>query len=63
LVTQGMQIPPGSLVLGTPGKIVRTLTEQERAQVKGWAEKYVQVAAYCLRHKINVSAPLSTWGE
>lgn len=59
LVTQGMQIPPGSLVLGTPGKIVRPLTEQERAQVKGWADKYVQVSAYCLRHKINISEPLS----
>src|SRR5215469_12604401 len=29
LVTQGMQIPPGSLVLGSPGKVVRALTEQE----------------------------------
>jgi carbonic anhydrase/acetyltransferase-like protein (isoleucine patch superfamily) len=57
LVTQGMQIPPGSLVLGTPGKIVRELSREERAELKGWAEKYVQVAAYCLRNNINVSAP------
>ena len=55
LVTQGMQIPPGSLVLGTPAKIMRSLRAQERAELKGWAEKYVRVAAYCLRHSINVS--------
>ena len=60
LVTQGMQIPPGSLVLGSPGKIVHALTGAERAEVKGWAEKYVQVAAYCLRHNINVSTPSSS---
>jgi carbonic anhydrase/acetyltransferase-like protein (isoleucine patch superfamily) len=34
LVTQGMKIPPGSLVLGAPAKVVRTLTRQERAGLK-----------------------------
>src|SRR5688572_12010904 len=60
LVTPGTQIPEGSLVLGAPGKVVRTLTEQERGQLKYWAEKYVHNAAYCLKHGINVGAPLST---
>jgi carbonic anhydrase/acetyltransferase-like protein (isoleucine patch superfamily) len=41
LVTGGMEIPPGSLVLGSPGKIVRTLTLKEQEEVKHWAEKYV----------------------
>src|SRR6266850_2596918 len=58
LVTQGMKIPPGSLVLGAPAKIVRALTRQERAGLKYWAEKYVANAAYCLKHGINVSGPL-----
>jgi carbonic anhydrase/acetyltransferase-like protein (isoleucine patch superfamily) len=58
LVTQGLQIPPGSLVMGTPGKIVRALSDQERAELKGWAEKYVQVAGYCLRNRINVNPGL-----
>src|SRR6202034_4629607 len=31
LVTQGTKIPPGSLVLGAPAKIVRALTKKERA--------------------------------
>jgi carbonic anhydrase/acetyltransferase-like protein (isoleucine patch superfamily) len=55
LVTQGTQIPPGSLVLGAPAKVVRPLTVEERASLKGFAEKYVELAAYYLRHNINVS--------
>jgi carbonic anhydrase/acetyltransferase-like protein (isoleucine patch superfamily) len=58
LVTQGMKIPPGSLVLGSPGKIVKQLTDDERKQLKYWATKYVDNAAYCLKHKINVGAAL-----
>ena len=58
LVTQRMQVPPGSLVMGAPAKIVRALTLEERARLKGWAEKYVANAAYCLEKKINVGAPL-----
>lgn len=60
LVTQGMKIPPGSLVLGAPAKIVRKLTPQERAGLKYWATKYVANGAYCLKHGINVGAPLSS---
>ncbi|MEO5804829.1 MAG: gamma carbonic anhydrase family protein [Verrucomicrobiota bacterium] len=58
LVTQGMKIPPGSLVLGSPAKIVKSLNAEERAGLKYWATKYVENAAYCLQHKINVSQPL-----
>jgi len=58
LVTQGTKIPPGSLVLGTPAKVVRKLTPEERAGLKHWADKYVANAAYCLKHGLNVSAPL-----
>ncbi len=57
LVTQGMKIPPGSLVLGAPAKIVRKLTPKERAGLKRWAEKYADNGAYCLRHAINMGAP------
>jgi carbonic anhydrase/acetyltransferase-like protein (isoleucine patch superfamily) len=53
LVTQGMKIPPGSLVLGAPAKVVRKLTKAERAGLKCWAQKYVDNGAYCLKHKIN----------
>jgi len=42
LVTSGMKIPPGSLVLGSPAKVVKTLPLDEQAKVKNWAEKYVK---------------------
>ena len=58
LVTQGMKIPAGSLVLGSPAKVVRKLSAEERAHLKWWAEKYVGNAAYCLKHQINMGAPL-----
>jgi carbonic anhydrase/acetyltransferase-like protein (isoleucine patch superfamily) len=58
LVTQNQKIPEGSLVLGSPAKVVRTLSVEERAALKGWALKYVANAAYCLEHGINVGGPL-----
>ncbi|MBI2925513.1 MAG: gamma carbonic anhydrase family protein [Verrucomicrobia bacterium] len=58
LVTQGISIPDGSLVLGSPAKIVRALSPAERANIKTWADKYVGNAAYCLQHGINVGGPL-----
>ncbi|MCW1916912.1 gamma carbonic anhydrase family protein [Luteolibacter sp. GHJ8] len=41
LVTGGTVVPPGSLVLGSPAKVVRTLSPEEQEKVKVWAEKYV----------------------
>lgn len=58
LVTTGTVIPPGSLVLGSPAKVVRALSFEERAGLKVWAEKYVVNGNYCLKHQINVGAPL-----
>lgn len=54
LITQGTKIPPGSLVLGAPAKVVRALTKRERAGLKWWAEKYVGNTAYCLKHHIGI---------
>lgn len=44
LVTGGMEIPPGSLVLGSPGKVVKTLSLDDQRDIKKWAEKYVRVS-------------------
>lgn len=60
LVTQGTVVPPGSMVLGSPAKVVRQLTSEQRDSLRGWAEKYVQNGAYCLKNGINVGRPLST---
>ena len=43
-VKQGMEIPPGSLVLGTPAKIVRALSEAEQDEIKMWALRYVRLS-------------------
>ena len=45
LVTQRFVAPPGSMILGAPAKVVRPLTEAERAGLRGWAQKYEKVAA------------------
>jgi gamma-carbonic anhydrase len=50
LVTPRTQIPPGSLVLGAPARVVRELSLSERAGLKGMAEKYVHLAADYLKH-------------
>ena len=48
LVTGGKKIPPGSLVLGSPAKVVRALSQEEQTGIKGWAEKYVALSRYYL---------------
>jgi carbonic anhydrase/acetyltransferase-like protein (isoleucine patch superfamily) len=58
LITQNVKIPEGSLVLGSPAKVVRALSDEERAGLKYWATKYSSNAAYCLEHKINVGGPM-----
>jgi gamma-carbonic anhydrase len=44
LVTQKMVVPPGSLVYGAPAKVVSKLSLDEQGRLRGWAEKYVEVA-------------------
>lgn len=58
LVKQGYEIPDGSMVLGSPARVVRKLSNEERAGLKNWADKYVANAAYCMKHGINVGRPL-----
>ena len=41
LVTQKMQVPAGSLVYGSPAKVVRPLREEELAFLKVSAQNYV----------------------
>src|SRR5690606_16038849 len=45
LVPKGMQVPAGSLVMGTPGRVVRALSLREQGGIRLWAEKYIAVAA------------------
>ena len=41
LVTEGKKIPDGSMVLGSPGRVVKTLSEQEQADLRQGARNYV----------------------
>jgi carbonic anhydrase/acetyltransferase-like protein (isoleucine patch superfamily) len=41
LVTEGSQIPPRSLVMGSPAKVRRELNEREIASIRDYAERYV----------------------
>ena len=42
LLTEGMQVPAGSLVMGSPAKVTRPLTASEIASIKDHAERYVR---------------------
>lgn len=43
VLTEGMQVPAGSLVLGVPGKVVRTLDAEQRAKILANAAGYVEL--------------------
>ena len=60
LVKQGQKIPDGSMAVGSPARVIRKLSDEDRAGLKSWATKYVANAAYCLTHGINVGGPLQT---
>jgi len=53
LITGGTKIPPGSLVLGSPGKVVKMLDLDAQAKIRTWAEKYVGVSRRFLEHARN----------
>ena len=44
LITQNTVIPDNSLVLGNPGKIIRTVTEAEKENIRRTADYYMEEA-------------------
>jgi gamma-carbonic anhydrase len=44
LITGGKKFPEGSLILGSPAKVVRALSKEEQAGVRVWADRYVQLS-------------------
>ena len=44
LITGGKKFPEGSLIIGSPAKAIRTLSRDEQAGIKVWAEKYVALS-------------------
>jgi len=41
VVTAGTEVPPGSLVMGLPGRVKRSLSEEEREEIRVLAQRYV----------------------
>jgi carbonic anhydrase/acetyltransferase-like protein (isoleucine patch superfamily) len=56
LVTQRTVIPPHSLVLGAPAKVVRRLTEEDEAFHRAVAMKYVRLKENYLRDALRSGA-------
>lgn len=50
LVTAGVKIPAGSLVFGSPAKVVKALTLEEQKSIGRWALKYVENAKRFREH-------------
>ncbi|HSF66734.1 MAG TPA: gamma carbonic anhydrase family protein [Nitrospiraceae bacterium] len=48
LVVEGMIVPPKSVILGSPGRVRRSVSEAELAWIKESAENYVKYAAQYL---------------
>ena len=44
LISEGKEIPDNSMVLGTPGKIVKTLSEEQGMAIRIGAKHYVENA-------------------
>lgn len=42
LITENKEIPDGSLVMGSPGKVIRSLTDEERKYLEFSAAHYVE---------------------
>lgn len=53
LVTMGTEIPPGSLVMGSPAKVVCTLDLEQQRGVKTWADNYVELSRRYLAEGIR----------
>lgn len=51
LVTAGMEVPPGSLVIGAPARILRSLAKDEQERVRVWAERYVATTREYLKER------------
>lgn len=53
LIPEGKEIPDGSLVVGSPGKVVRELTEQQKKMLEASAAHYVQNATRYARDLVE----------
>ncbi len=57
LVRQGMIVPPRTLVLGVPARVVRDLTDEELAHLRESAPRYVERARFYRDHPVRLPNP------
>ncbi len=53
VVPQGRRIPPRSLVMGIPAKVVRAVTDEEVAKTRRINANYLELAARHARHEFH----------
>src|SRR5215467_7173824 len=53
LLTEGMKVPPRSLVIGSPGKVKRTLSDAEVLDIQAYADRYVSLRLDYLNNAID----------
>jgi carbonic anhydrase/acetyltransferase-like protein (isoleucine patch superfamily) len=44
LVTEGKKFPPRSVIVGSPARVVRSVTDEEIAEIRATAERYIKKA-------------------
>lgn len=54
LVTEGKKFPPRSLIIGSPAKVVRQLSDEEVSRLKYSADHYVRVSQ---NYRLHVPSP------
>jgi carbonic anhydrase/acetyltransferase-like protein (isoleucine patch superfamily) len=57
LVPEGKVIPAGMLAVGIPAKVIRQLTDEEKARIEAGIEEYIKLAAES-REELNLSGAL-----
>jgi len=60
LLVENMKVPPKSLVMGSPGKVKRLLTNAEIAEIQAYADRYVE---YRLAYRSAEASRSSDSGE
>jgi len=54
LIPEGVKIPPRSLVIGTPGRVIRKVTQKELEDVRFWVQRYYSLGqTYLKQSKAN----------
>lgn len=59
LIPEGAEIPPRSLVMGIPGRVVRSVEDDEVAQIRATCRRYRELAERYVRGEIKNRHPIA----